>query len=449
MPFSEEVLVMAGKNIALEYDDCLLDKEQLQQEYFRLQSEVTHLEGVVRDPDFSYKTDYAFASLPFDNGMLDRILVLAKEKKELSIDALFVIGIGGSNLGCWAVDQALRGIYSQEQGSIPFYYADTIDTDYVLELSRLMQERFKKKERILLVVISKSGATIETAVNLDIFLSLLQIYRPHDYFRFVVAITDFGSALWTLSQEVGFSVLEIPQKVGGRFSFFSAAGLFPLAFAGIDIEELCAGAREALFASVKSQVFENNAALRALILYVHNKQGVHIHDSFFFSARFAKVGLWYRQLMGESIGKEYDLSGRIVFAGITPTVSIGTTDLHSVAQLYLGGPFDKVTTFVAGQKSDPGFLLGKNSLASRLINVSQDISCGVFFDALFQGTKEAYRKSKRPFMTLILPEKSALILGQLLQMYMLEMVYLGYLLRVNPFDQPNVELYKKEARQLF
>ncbi len=439
---------MAGKNITLEYEDCLLDKEQLQQEYFRLQSEVAHLEAITHEPDFGYKTDYAFVSLPFDSQMRDRILTLAKEKKELSPNALFIIGIGGSNLGCWAIDQALRGVYGEEQNNMPFYYADTIDTDQVLELSMLFQERLKRGERILLVVVSKSGVTTETAANLDIFLSLLQIYHPHDYFRFVVAITDFGSALWTLSQELGFSVLEIPQKVGGRFSFFSAGGLFPLAVAGINIEELCAGAREALFGGIKPQIFENDAALRALILYIHNKQGVHIHDSFLFSTRLAKVGLWYRQLMGESIGKEYDLSGRTVFAGITPTVSIGTTDLHSVAQLYLGGPFDKITTFVACQKREPGFLLVKNGIASRLINTSQDISCGALFDAIFQGTKEAYKKSKRPFMTLILPEKSAFFLGQLLQMYMLEMVYLGYLLRINPFDQPNVELYKKEARQL-
>lgn len=439
---------MPEKSICFEYEDCLIDREHLQHEYARLQSEVGHIYSSAQQQSSLYETDYAFMELPFDESMYIEVMRVVKEKQLLHPAAIIVLGIGGSNLGVCAVQEALCGVLGNKREGLPIYYADTIDPEYLAELIEVVQNILKLGKPVLLVVTSKSGTTTETAVNFDLFLQLVQTYYPHDFSRYLVIITDFGSALWKVAQDLHAACLTIPNKVGGRFSVLSPVGLFPLAMLGIKIDELLAGARAIINQCVQQNVFENMAALRALIIYIHNKQGAHIHDTFFFSASLKQIGAWYRQLTAESVGKEFDLLGVQVFAGITPTVSLGTVDLHSVAQLYLGGPFDKITTFVSIKKMSSDFILSRGGVASRLIGLSQDKSCNMIYDAILQGVKEAYRKSKRPFMSIVLPEKSAYFLGQLLQMEMIEIVYLGYLLRINPFDQPNVELYKKEARQL-
>ena len=146
--------------------------------------------------------------------------------------------------------------------------------------------------------------------------------------------------------------------------------------------------------------------------------------------------------MAESIGKEFDRQGKQVLMGITPTISLGSIDLHSVAQLYLGGPRDKSTTFVTVEENEcmvkvpeeaPGF--SGHSFAE-------------IMHALSEGTKEAYLKNSRPFCSVILPKKNEYSIGQFLQFKMMETIYLGFLCNVDPFDQPNVELYKREAQKL-
>ena len=164
-----------------------------------------------------------------------------------------------------------------------------------------------------------------------------------------------------------------------------------------------------------------------------------IHDTFLFSLDLESLGKWYRQLMGESIGKEYDQQGNRVFIGITPTVSLGTIDLHSVAQLYLGGPKDKYTTFVTIENESEIITIPGTAVLMPGKNIK------AVMDAFVEGTQRAYFNNGRPFSTITLPYKNAYYLGQYMQFKMVEMMYLGYLLQVNPFDQPNVELYKHEV----
>ena len=155
--------------------------------------------------------------------------------------------------------------------------------------------------------------------------------------------------------------------------------------------------------------------------------------------------MWYRQLMGESLGKQFDRGGREVFSGITPLVSIGSTDLHSMAQLYLGGPFDKYTSFVEVEKINSRFKLTED------LGLVEGI-CGKelqeIMKAILEGVKIAYRKAERPYSETVLPDKSEASIGQFLQYKMLEVMYLGSLFNVNPFDQPSVESYKAETRKI-
>jgi glucose-6-phosphate isomerase len=146
--------------------------------------------------------------------------------------------------------------------------------------------------------------------------------------------------------------------------------------------------------------------------------------------------------MGESIGKTAD-------AGITPTVSIGSTDLHSVGQLYLGGPLDKFTSFIWARNCEDPMALPKKPLMPGLVQNLEGASAHSIMGAILEGVEMAYSKKELPFMEIVMPEISEFAIGEFMQYKMIEMMYLGKLMNVNAFDQPNVELYKIEtARKL-
>ncbi len=396
-----------------------------------------------------YSTDYASINLLEDAHMLQQIKTMAQKKRALQPTVLVVIGIGGSHLGTAAIHEALYGkFYNEQNPAIKVYFADTVDTDYIYDIILLVEQEIEKGRHIIINVVSKSGRTTETIANFEIFLYLLQHYHPTDYHQYVVVTTDEKSLLWDLAEEKGLSRLAIPKKIGGRYSVFSAVSLFPLAMLGVDIDQLLAGARAMVETSNSIDIFANNVALSAAILYCQYQKNITIHDTFLFSVDLENIGKWYRQLLGESIGKESDRQGNKAFIGITPTVSIGSTDLHSVGQLYLGGPYDKFTSFISVQKSKSNIAVPVLDEFEQLVAQIQGKRLSLIMDAILEGVYAAYQKSNRPFVSIALPEKSAYYVGQLLQFKMIEIMYLGYLLDINPFDQPQVELYKKETREI-
>ena len=178
------------------------------------------------------------------------------------------------------------------------------------------------------------------------------------------------------------------------------------------------------------------------------QQGYVINDNFFFHPELESVGKWYRQLMGESIGKEHSLDGNVVHTGITPTVSLGSTDLHSVGQLYLGGPKDKLTTFVAAPNTLVRVTVPEHRIFPDLVPMIDGKTAENVMDAILEGVKVAYQKAELPYMQVTLDAINEESLGAFLQFKMLEMMYLGVLLNVNSFDQPNVEAYKVETKRI-
>ncbi|MBD3318631.1 hypothetical protein GF342_01850 [Candidatus Woesearchaeota archaeon] len=393
-----------------------------------------------------YTDEFASLHLPSDKKYQQRIASLVAEKKRLGVDVLVVIGIGGSNLGSMALQEALTGKFHNELYSPKVYYADTVDPDKTADILCLVRTALEKKQRVLINCITKSGSTTETIAHLHVFFSLLKKYRS-DYKKYVVFTTDKGSPLWNLAVREGFDVLEIPALVGGRYSVFSAVGQFPLGLLGSNVSKLLKGARD-MRTRCLLPVLRNPAAMSAMILAAHYTRSARIHDLFMFSADLESVGKWYRQLMGESIGKEHDLLGNKVYCGMTPTVSIGSTDLHSMAQLYLGGPFDKCTAFVTVQRANNSVRVPKNSVIKGLVADIEGKTYAQVLQAIVEGTQVAYQKAKRPFIDIRLPDKSEESLGALLQLFEMQMMILGSLLNVNPFDQPSVEKYKKETRRL-
>ncbi len=391
-----------------------------------------------------YQTPYASLAVPFDQEARERVSEVVAQKKKLKPTVLVVVGIGGSSLGAKAVHQALFGrLRTTAVTEVPLlYFAETVDADRMMAILSVLEQELIAGNNVLINVVTKSGTTTETVANFYVIVELLKKYRPDDYADLVVVTTDKGSPLWKVAQQDFFTCLEIPKNVGGRYSVFSAVGLFPLMMTGVSLEDLCAGARSMVTRCLDTDAYHNPAMMSALIQYYHYQRGVSINDLFLFSVDLEAVGKWYRQLMAESIGKEFDIQGKQILMGITPTISLGSIDLHSVAQLYLGGPRDKCTTFVTVEKTK------HNIVVPQQVSGLGGRSFSAIMHALSEGTKEAYLKNNRPFVSVVLPEKSEFCIGQFLQFKMIEMMYLGFLCNVDPFDQPNVELYKREAQRI-
>ncbi len=389
--------------------------------------------------DVLYSTDEAFMHTPFDDVSYSLMCSLVHHKLALNPCLVLLIGIGGSNLGALAVHQALKGTFSNNVNpDVSFYCADTIDDDQLKDLLQIVEGTLLSGKTIMIVVVSKSGATIETLVNATIFINLLKKYRPQEYQQYIVYISDENSPLSHAAALHGIDHLSIPQKVGGRFSVFTAAGLFPLALAGVDVSALRQGAHAFL---------EDDPLLSACLLYYHMHHGKKIHDLFLFSPRLALLGAWYRQLMAESLGKNVDKNEAPIQTGMVPTVSIGTTDLHSMTQLALAGPRIIYTTFVVQALEQISLTVHKcpevpieETVTGRSVDTLKHV--------ILHGTQRAYIRQKRPFTTLELRTIDAQSIGAFLSFKMIEIAYVGFLLNINTYDQPEVELYKTEVRNI-
>jgi len=433
------------ESLKLLYEDALIPKDRVLKKAEEIMPEIEKARSIISK---GYDDERAFINLPNDDETLSIVKGVIEEKLSLEPEFLIVIGIGGSNLGTLAVQEAILGkLYNLSASTIKVLYADTVDSDLISSIIRLMKPTLRRNGNVLLNVISKSGITTETVANFRILIDLLKKYKKR-YEDYVIATSDRNSKLWKLAVKEGFTILEIPQRVGGRYSVFSSVGLFPLGLLGIHIEDLLKGAKKMREACIDTDLERNPAAITASIQYIHYKDGKNISDLFFFSTDLESMGKWCRQLMAESLGKEYDRKGRRVNVGITPTVSVGSTDLHSVAQLYLGGPYDKFTTFISVRNPRSRLYVPKMDGYSSLVHGVDGKSLEEILNAILEGTKEAFRKDKRPFIEISLPDKSEYSIGQFMQLEMIETMYLGYLLNVNPFDQPDVEKYKRETRRI-
>ncbi|PIT92138.1 MAG: hypothetical protein COU08_03970 [Candidatus Harrisonbacteria bacterium CG10_big_fil_rev_8_21_14_0_10_42_17] len=388
-------------------------------------------------------------NLSTDRELLAHVRGAYKKKVSTALKYILVIGIGGSNLGTKAVYDALHGYFDLLAGKrFPkLIFLDTNDPNYANHITSFLSFDIRSPEELLVCVISKSGGTTETIANAEFVIHLLQSRFTRVLDRFVT-ITDFGSPLWIASEQKGIATLAIPDSVGGRYSVFSAVGLFPLLAAGFDIDALRRGAETMRQHCISTTIQSNPAALSALLLYLHYQERKTIHNIFLFHPELESLGKWYRQLVGESVGKEQDVDGALVHAGITPVVSIGSTDLHSVGQLYLGGPRNAFTTFVWGRGVLSTAAVPREVTFPGLVSGIAGKSMEHIMDAILEGVKVAYKKNKLPFAELVVSEISPMMLGGFMQMKMIEVMFLGILLNVNSFDQPNVESYKVETKKI-
>ena len=362
-----------------------------------------------------------------------------------AFDHVLVLGIGGSALGMKALLNALRRpawneLDDEGRDFFPrLTVLDNVDPSTVAEALRRIDPR-----RVLVNVISKSGGPAETLAQYLVVRAWLEDALGPAASRHLVFTTDpKRGALREIAEREGIAALEIPPEVGGRFSVLSPVGLLPAALVGIDIEELLAGARQALARAESDHLLENPAALFAALLWAADTSaGARIHVLMPYSDRLREFAEWYRQLWAESLGKRLDRRGQVVHTGPTPVGAVGPTDQHSQVQLFMEGPFDKVVTFVTVEgHSDPVVIPHRDGLPPDLAYLPGH-TLAELLRVEYEATAAALARAGRMSCTIQLPELSARVLGEALMFFQLAAGYAGVWYGVNPFDQPGVELGK-------
>lgn len=351
-------------------------------------------------------------------------------------EVVVVAGIGGSYLGARAVIEALSGSFQwldKSNGPIILYAGHNIGEDYLYELTEYLRDK-----KFGVINISKSGTTTETALAFRLLKKQCEEQRGKEMARqVIVAITDAkkGAARLTADKE-GYRSFIIPDNVGGRFSVLTPVGLLPIAVAGFDIEKLVKGAAEMEKVCGSSTPFdENPAAVYAATRNELYKQGKKIEILVNFQPKLHYIMEWWKQLFGESEGKEHK--------GIFPASVDFSTDLHSMGQWIQEGEriiFETVLSVETPNSklvvpSDEENLDGLNYLAGKRIDEVNKMA--------ELGTQLAHVDGGVPNLRISIPELNEYYLGQLIYFFEKACGISGYLLGVNPFDQPGVEAYKK------
>jgi len=359
------------------------------------------------------------------------------ERLSKQSEVVVVVGIGGSYLGARAVIDALSNSFdflqSERKAPVVVYAGQNIGEDYTAELLDLLSNK-----DFSVVVISKSGTTTEPAIAFRLLKELLEKKYPAAEVKDrIVAITDASKgALRTLADREGYQTYVIPDDVGGRYSVLTPVGLLPIAIAGLDIEQLVKGAVDMETATAPGVAYDQNpstlyAAVRNL-LYQKGKTTeilVNYHPKLHFLAE------WWKQLYGESEGKENK--------GIFPAAVDFTTDLHSMGQWIQEGERNIFETVIsvegANRKlevpSDKDDLDGLNYLAGKRIDEVNKMA--------ELGTLVAHVDGGVPNIRISVPQLNEYYIGQLIFFFEKACGISGYVLGVNPFDQPGVEAYKK------
>jgi glucose-6-phosphate isomerase len=379
----------------------------------------------------------AFADLPNRRDDVRRVLEVASAVRG-RFDSLVVLGIGGSALGARALDAALGGAAD----GMKLVVVDTIDP---YAFGALLDHL--DLQRTLFNVISKSGETAETMAQFLIVRDrLLRELGAVDYKDHLVVTTDAAhGAMRQIVNDEGFRDLPIPGGVGGRFSVLTPVGLFPAAAAGIDVEELLAGAAamDERIRGAASPLADPASVLAAVLWLLCTRRRKSIVVLMPYSERLAATGDWFCQLWAESLGKAVDLGGRTVEWGQTPVRALGAADQHSQLQLYVEGPRDKVVVFL--RVEDHGATVDIPATYQDLETVGYlgGRSLGELLNAEQRATELALAKRGRPSVTLTLPAVNAFTLGQVLYLFEVAAVAAGALAGIDPYGQPGVEEGKR------
>ena len=368
----------------------------------------------------------------YDKEEFARIKEAAKKIREDS-DVLLVAGIGGSYLGARAVVEAVKGLYHNDtaDGLKIYFCGNTISPTYLNDIIKVT-----KGKRFSINVISKSGTTTETALAFRVLRKLLEdSVGPEEANKRIYATTDRAKGtLKQLADAQGWPTFVVPDDVGGRYSVLTAVGLLPIACAGIDIDALMKGAADAREAySVCSK--DNDAYRYAMTRNILYRKGKVVETLAAFEPDFTMMNEWYKQLFGESEGKDQK--------GLMPTSCIFSTDLHSMGQFLQDGSRTMFETYVDIKNTREDFYIEPLEGNFDGLNFLADQNMSVVNRKAMEGTILAHNAGGVPIGVIEVDSLDAYNVGYLIYFFWKACAVSGYLLSVNPFDQPGVESYKK------
>lgn len=377
--------------LALNTQNALVDESLVKITIEKLKSYENELKNPNRAlPEYCVK-------LPFDEDNIKKVIEM-RQKFNGNMKYVICIGIGGNSNGTKAIYDALLGYYDilEPWRLSKIIFLETVDEVYLNKTVKLLQTQRVKKEEVVFILASKSGTTTETLTNYNLLKNLINWIDER-----LVIITSPQTPLWQKAKTQNILLLEIPSNISGRFSVFTGVGLLPLALVNIDILKVLEGAMEVSH--------DNLASISAATIFLNVKKGFTVDNLFVFHPRLESLAKYYREFIGESLGK----AGNV----IKPFVTIGTQDMHSVYQMFMGGYKNEFFTLVKAS--------GDKTL-----------------DAIYTAVKESFKDKHIPFMELALEDFSAKTLGAFIQYKMFETLYLAKLFNVNAFDQPDIEEYK-------
>ena len=362
----------------------------------------------------------------------------AADRIQSDSEVLVVIGIGGSYLGARAAIEFLRhnfyNMVSKEVRKTPeiYFVGNSISSTYLLDLIDVIGDR-----DFSVNIISKSGTTTEPAIAFRIFKEMLEKkYGKKEAAGRIYATTDKErGALKNLAAEEGYESFVVPDDVGGRFSVLTAVGLLPIAVSGADIDQLMKGAAAGREAALENAFEENDALKYAAVRNILHRKGKMVEVLANYEPSLHYVNEWWKQLYGESEGKDQK--------GIFPAAVDLTTDLHSMGQFIQDGSrimFETVMNVETPKRSvtiheEPVDLDGLNYLAGKTVDFVNK--------SAMNGTMLAHTDGNVPNLMVNIPEQNEFYLGQLFYFFEFACGVSGYISGVNPFNQPGVESYKK------
>ena len=405
-------------------------------EYTAISSQVTAAHDLLNSRKGPGSDFLGWVDLPvdYDKDEFARIKKAANKIKSDS-DILVVIGIGGSYLGARAAIEFLKSHYynNKKKDTPDIYFAgNSISSTALAELLEICDGK-----DVSVNVISKSGTTTEPAIAFRVFRNYLETkYGKEEAKNRIYCTTDKAKGtLKALADAEGYEEFVVPDDVGGRFSVLTAVGLLPIAVAGCDIDKLMEGAAAAREAYSVDDLDKNDCYKYAATRNILLRKGKQIEMLVAYEPRFTLMAEWYKQLFGESEGKDNK--------GIYPSSAIFSTDLHSLGQYIQEGQRIMFETVVSIKESEKEIFIEKEENDGDGLNFLAGKPMSFVNEKAFQGTILAHTDGNVPNLVIEMPRADEFELGYLIYFFEKACAISGYMLAVNPFNQPGVESYKK------
>ena len=372
----------------------------------------------------------------YDKAEFERILKVAEKVKDKA-EVLLVCGIGGSYLGARAAIEMIQGLYSGNKTEVIFV-GNTFSSTYIAQVLKHIQDK-----SVVLNVISKSGTTTETALAFRVFREFMEKkYGKEECKERIIATTDKArGTLKALADKEGYETFVIPDDIGGRYSVITPVGLVPLAIMGVDIKKIMAGLYDAYKELNTADLSKNPAYQYAVCRRILQKQGYDVEMFVAYEPQLAMLAEWWKQLLGESEGKD----GK----GILPDSANFSTDLHSLGQFIQEGKKVLFETILEVENPTEDLLIPNDAEDSDQMNYLAGKSYDWVNKMACLGTIEAHEVTGGvPNLIISIPDMKEYSFGYLCYFFFIATAMTCYMIDINPFNQPGVEIYKKNMFRL-